>query len=147
MIGKLAEQEIEEILKDNIWGHLGCNDGFNTYVYPINFLYDGQYIICQSQHGAKIETMRQNNRVCFQIDEVENHSNWRSVMVHGTFLELTDERDRYNAIKSFVDRRMQLKVSDHTVQTPGISEQLIHESKPVIFRIVIDEKHGRYENA
>ena len=145
MVAKLAEQEIEEILKDNYWGHLGCNDGFNTYVYPINFHYDGQHIICQSQHGAKVETMRQNNRVCFQVDEVENHQYWRSVMVHGIFLELSDEGERYNAIKAFVDRRMQLKVSDHTVQGPGITEKMIHESKTVIFRIVIDEKKGRYE--
>ena len=35
MIENLTSEEIEEILKDNVWGHLGCNDGFNTYVYPL----------------------------------------------------------------------------------------------------------------
>jgi len=35
MIEKLTNAQIEEVLKDNVWGHLGCNDGFNTYVYPL----------------------------------------------------------------------------------------------------------------
>ncbi len=72
MVGKLTEQQIEDLLKDNVWGHLGCNDGFNTYVYPINYLYDGKYITCHSQKGFKLEVMRQNNRVCLQVDDVKN---------------------------------------------------------------------------
>ena len=80
MIVKLTEQEIEELLKDNVWGHLGCNDGLNTYVYPLNYLYDGKYITCHSQEGFKVQVMRKNNRVCFQVDEIKNDKNWKSVM-------------------------------------------------------------------
>ena len=150
MIGKLTDQQIEELLEDNVSGHLGCNDGFNTYVYPINYLYDGKYITCHSQRGFKIQVMRQNTRVCFQVDEVKNHKNWKSVMVLGEYQELYDERECDDAMKAFADRRLYLKISEST-PLPGTNEQeanmqLKKESRPAIYRIVIDEKNGRYEN-
>src|SRR5688572_4203389 len=111
MIGKLSQQEIEEVLQDNTWGHLGCNDGFNTYVYPVNYFYDGKFILCHSQNGAKVKVMRQNSRVCFQVDEVADYKNWKSVMVLGDFLELHDERERYNAMRAFVDRQLRVKIT------------------------------------
>ena len=150
MIGKLTEQQIEEILKDNIWGHLGCNDGFNTFVYPINYLYDGKYVTIHSQTGSKIKVMRQNKRVCFQVDEVENHRNWKSVMVFGEYHELEDEQERQDAMKAFFNRRLFLKITEPDI-LPGSNEQEADEqfekdSRPTIFRIVIDEKSGRYED-
>lgn len=32
--------------------------------------------------------MRQNPKVCLQVDEIGNHSNWSSAIVTGTYLEL-----------------------------------------------------------
>jgi nitroimidazol reductase NimA-like FMN-containing flavoprotein (pyridoxamine 5'-phosphate oxidase superfamily) len=148
MIGKLNEEEIEEILKDNVWGHLGCNDGFNTYVYPTNYLYDGKCILCHSQMGSKVMVMQKNARVCFQVDEVQNHKNWKSVMVLGEFQQVNDERERHYAMKAFVDRRLFIKTSESFL--PGINEvnehvELMKTARPVIYRIVIDEKSGRFE--
>ena len=146
MIGKLSEQEIEEVLKDNTLGHLGCNDGFNTYVYPVNYLYDGKFIMCHSQNGAKVKVMRQNSRVCLQVDEVIDHTNWKSAMVLGDFQEVHDERDRYNAIKAFVNRQMRVKVTDAYLSGKGAQDdESDKNSKPVIYRILIDEKAGQYE--
>ena len=148
MVSSLNEQEIEEVLTDNVWGHLGCNDGFNTYVYPTNYIYDGRYILCHSQVGSKVVMMRNNTRICFQVDEVENHKNWRSVMVHGDYQELTDERERYAAMKAFLDRRLFVKISSDHVDPAQLDKQLelMKASRPAIYRIVIDEKTGRYEN-
>jgi nitroimidazol reductase NimA-like FMN-containing flavoprotein (pyridoxamine 5'-phosphate oxidase superfamily) len=150
MIGKLSDAQIEEVLKRNVLGHLGCNDGFNTYVYPINFLFDGQFIICHSQLGEKIQVMRQNKRVCLQVDEIKNELNWKSVMVLGEFQELEDERNRYYAMKLLVEHMLQVKISEALIlpnlikqsrQLPGQSN-----SKPIIYRIVMDEKSGRFES-
>jgi nitroimidazol reductase NimA-like FMN-containing flavoprotein (pyridoxamine 5'-phosphate oxidase superfamily) len=148
MIGNLNEQEIEETLKDNVWGHLGCNDGFNTYVYPINYLYDGEYILFHSQVGFKIEVMRKNKRVCFQVDEVKNHTNWKSIMILGDYQELGNERERSYAMKAFVDRRLRLKITDASL--PAVHEEagLIEagkSSRPAIYRILVDHKSGRFE--
>jgi uncharacterized protein len=150
MIHILTEQQIDEIMKDNVWGHLGCNDGFNTYIYPSNYLYDGVYITCHSQPGFKIEVMRQNTRVCFQVDEVKNNKNWKSVMLFGEFEELTDEQQCHDIMKAFADRRLFLKISESTSMPVNIEQNanipLKKDSMPAIYRIVIDEKTGRYEN-
>ena len=149
MIHKLTEPEIEEILKDNIYGHLGCNDGLNTYIFPINYLYDGTYITCHSQMGFKIEVMQKNARVCLQVDEVKDDKNWKSVMVLGEYRELTEEQDLNNAMKAFSDRRLFLKISEPTL-SPGSNEPKmdirLNYSTSVIYRIVIDKKEGRFEN-
>jgi nitroimidazol reductase NimA-like FMN-containing flavoprotein (pyridoxamine 5'-phosphate oxidase superfamily) len=151
MISKLTKQQIEEVLLDNIFGHIGCNDGFNTYVYPINYLYDGKNIICHSPSGSKIQVMRENKRVCLQVDEVKKNMHWKSVMIHGEYQELEDERERYNAMKSFVDRNLHLKVKERIILPVTTAEReqdhLRENSKAVFYRIVIDEKNGRFEDA
>ncbi len=147
MIGKLTKQQIEELLKDNVWGHLGCNDRFNTYVYPFNYLYHGKYITCHSQRGFKTQVMQQNNRVCLQVDEVKDHKNWKSVMVLGEYQEVKDEQEYNDASRAFADRRLFLKISESSdLNKQKVKMQLKGASKPVIFRIVIDEKNGRFEN-
>src|SRR5829696_6889566 len=140
MIGKLSVPEIEEVLKDNTWGHLGCNDGFNTYVYPINYLYDGKVIMCHSQNGTKVKVMRQNSRICFQVDEVDDHQNWKSVMVLGDFQELNDEHDRYNAMKAFIDRQMRVKITGTYLLTKNDQSDSggpDKNNRPVIYRVII----------
>ncbi len=151
MIGNLTNEQIKEVLEDNVWGHLGCNDGLNTYVYPLNYLYDGsRYITCHSQEGFKVQVMRKNNRVCFQVDEMKNHTNWKSVMVLGEYQEVQDEQEYYYAMKAFADRRLFLKKSESAlllrINEQGTNMQVKNESRPVIYRILIDEKKGRYEN-
>jgi len=150
MIEKLTNTQIEEVLKDNVWGHLGCSDGFNTYVYPFNYLYDGKYITCHSQRGFKTQVMQQNNRVCFQVDEVRDDKDWKSVMVLGEYQEVDDELEYNDASRAFADRRLFLKITESSILS-GTDKQEVKthlkvDIKPAIFRIVIDEKSGRFEN-
>lgn len=149
MIGKLTNEQIEEVLKSNLFGRIGCNDGKKTYVVPINYVYDGKYIIAHSVVGQKIRMMRKNPDICFQVDEIKNVNNWKSVIVWGKYLEITDEMERYNAMKIFVDRILKLKISE-TAIPPELSEKRVHPRspgniKPVIYRFVLTEKTGRYE--
>ena len=150
MIWKLSEDQIEEVLSQNVFGHLGCNDGFNTFVYPINYIYDGKFIIGHSQNGSKIKAMRQNKSVCLQVDEIKDFTNWKSVLILGEYQELEDERERYMAIKVFVERNLHLKINNPLLLT-GTSEQhkqLLSQGdqKSIIYRILIGEKNGRFES-
>jgi uncharacterized protein len=150
MIGKLTYEQIDEVLKANVLGRIGCNDGNKPYVVPVNYVFDGKFIICHSVLGMKIKMMRKNPEVCFEVDEMKSFTNWKSVILWGTYQELTEERDRYGAMKLFVDRMMKMKISE-TAVLPEISEQRVHPRspgniKPVIYRIIITEKTGRYEN-
>ncbi len=150
MIGKLTNEEIEAVLKANILGRIGCNDGKKTYVVPINYVYDGKFIIAHSTEGMKIRMMRENPAVCFEVDEMKSFTHWKSVIAWGEYQELKDERDRYYAMKLFVDRMIHLKLSE-TSHPPEISAERVHPRspgsiKPVIYRIVLEEKTGRFEN-
>lgn len=150
MIGILTDEQIEEVLKENVFGRIGCNDGKKTYIVPVNYVYDGKYIIAHSVAGMKIEMMRKNSDVCFEVDDMKSFTNWKSVIAWGEYQELKDERDRYYAMKLFVDRMMHTKVSA-TAIAPVTSEKSVHPHstgniKPVVYRIVIAKKTGRFEN-
>ncbi len=150
MIGKLTVEQIEEVLKENVLGRIGCNDGRKTYIVPVNYVYDGKYIIAHSVAGMKIQMMRKNPDVCFEVDNMKSFTNWKSVIAWGEYQELQDERDRYYAMKLFVDKMMHTKVSA-TAVVQVASEKNVHPHstgniKPIVYRIVIAEKTGRYEN-
>lgn len=150
MIGILSPAQIEAVLNENILGRIGCNDGRKTYVVPVNYVYDGQHIIAHSVDGMKIRMMRSNPAVCFEVDEMKSFTNWKSVILWGVYQELTDERSRYNAMKHFVDRMIHMKISESALP-PETTENRVHPRspgniKPIVYRIVINERTGRFEN-
>ena len=149
MTGKLTDEQIEDVLKENVLGRIGCSDGEKIYVVPINYAYDGKSVIAHSSLGMKIEMMRQNPKVCFEVDDMKTFTHWKSVIAWGEYQELKNERDRYFALKLFVDRLMHMKISSTAV----FSETEVakaHPSgvtiKPVVYRIILTEKSGRFEN-
>lgn len=150
MIGKLNNEQIEELLRQNLLGRIGCNDGSKTYVVPVTYVYDGKFIIAHSVMGMKIDMMRKNPQVCFEVDEVKSFTNWKSVIVWGEYQELQDEMERYYAMKLFVDKMIHMKISE-TAVLPQNTEQRVHPRspghiRPVVYRIVITERTGRYES-
>ena len=149
MLGKLRDIEIEAVLRNNLLGRIGCHEDGKTYVVPVNYVFDRNCIIAHSMPGMKIAIMRKNPQVCFEVDEVKDFMNWRSVIVWGEYQEITDTMERYRAMKFFVGHTLKVKISE-TAMTPEMSEMRIHPAynsnmKPVIYRIVIQEKTGRYE--
>ncbi|MDN3655258.1 pyridoxamine 5'-phosphate oxidase family protein [Ferruginibacter paludis] len=150
MIGILSAGEVELLLKIQVVGHLGCTDGYNTYVYPVNYVYDDHFIFCHSTPGAKLDMMRKNNRVCLQVEECIDFTHWKSVMVQGIFQELEEERDRYTAMKMFAEKNLYQKINQpvlpHNTTVNGTQVKWHVKNRPVFFRIVIDEKTGRYED-
>ncbi len=150
MIGRLTHEQIETVLKENVLGRIGCSAGKKTYVVPVNYVYDGKFIIAHSVMGLKIDMMRKNPQVCFEVDEMKSFTNWKSVIAWGEYQELTDERDRYYAMKLFVDRMMHVKISEAAIP-PETTEKKVHQGlpgsiKPIVYRIVITEKTGRFES-
>ena len=56
-------------------GRLGCNDGGKIYVVPINYVYDGKFIIAHSVAGIKIQMKWKNPDVFFEVDEMKSFTN------------------------------------------------------------------------
>jgi uncharacterized protein len=85
-----SQQECSDLLKRVSIGRLACSLNDQPYVVPVAFSYDADCIYIFSTVGKKIEWMRQNPKVCLQADEIGSRSNWSSVIVTGTYLELSE---------------------------------------------------------
>ena len=143
MIFQLTQDEIESVLRLNTIGRLGFSNGNKTYIVPVNYAYDGKFIIAHSEQGMKIDVMQQYPQVCFEVDEIKNSISWRSVIVWGEYQELHEKRDRYYAIKLFSERLIHAKIKGSKRQEPAVGSSLV---SAVIYRIMIAEKSGRFEN-
>lgn len=142
----LTSSEMKALLERNNLGRIGFSDGFTPYILPINYRYSNGYILAHSRPGSKIDIMRQNPRVCFEVEEIHDNTNWHTVLAIGEYQEIRDERERQHAMHEFNTYLMHLKLSS----SAGISNQpeLYRKEvslKPVIFRIIIQELTGRYE--
>src|SRR5688572_23034442 len=114
MIGNLNANEIENLLKEQVIGRIGCYGGNQVYVVPVSYAYDGKYIYVHSFEGKKMQMMRKNPKICFQVDDTHNMANWQSVIASGEFEELTDVTKRKKALKVLIDRHLPLISSETT---------------------------------
>ncbi len=53
-----------------------------------------EYVYGHTMEGMKINMMRKNPRVCFEVDVMQNMANWKSVIAWGEFEELSSEPGR-----------------------------------------------------
>ena len=88
----ISQKECSELLQRVSIGRLACSLKDQPYVVPVAFSYETDCIYMFSTVGKKIEWMRQNPKVCLQADETGHGSNWTSVVVTGTYLELHEVR-------------------------------------------------------
>jgi hypothetical protein len=134
MIGLLAPDEIESMLRRNRVGRLACAANDRPYVVPINYAYDGAGVYASATVGRKIEVMREQPLVCFEVDEVDGPSQWRSVVAEGVYEELTEDHRRRAALAL---------LNGHG---PGLVPRVADASgRLVVFRIRLTEKAGRFE--
>jgi nitroimidazol reductase NimA-like FMN-containing flavoprotein (pyridoxamine 5'-phosphate oxidase superfamily) len=96
----ISEQECCELLKRVSIGRLACSLDGQPYVVPIAYSYESDSIYCFSTRGQKIEWMRQNPKVCLQVDEIGNHSNWSSAIVTGTRCTKPTNRSQAPRVKA-----------------------------------------------
>jgi len=83
MLRELNDTQIEALLKDQLIGRIGCHSAGVTYIVPVNYVYDGANIFCHSAKGMKIDMMRENPEVCFEVDHIKDITNWESVIAWG----------------------------------------------------------------
>jgi len=149
MFGKLSHDEIEGLIKQEYIGRLGCHAEDTTYVVPISYAYDGTYIYGLSHDGMKINIMRKNPKVCFEVDNTMNLANWQSVIAWGQFEELEDSGDRQMALQKLIDRTLPVITSETMHITPQWPFPMDHPEniKGIVFRIKLTEKTGRFEKS
>ena len=80
---------------------LACARDNQPYVVPVHVYFDGDCLYGFATLGQKIEWMRENPRVCVQVDDIRDRFHWATVVVLGQYEELlhmpSDEEARRRA--------------------------------------------------
>ncbi|PWK79094.1 hypothetical protein LX99_01550 [Mucilaginibacter oryzae] len=148
MLGKLTQPEIEALLSRQITGRLGCHAEGTTYVVPVNYVYKNGIIYAHSGPGKKIEMMRQNPEVCFEVDEIKSIFSWKSVIAWGRFEEITEIDEQQQAMQALIHRIMPLVEQPTGHPSHGIIESeydLGDKIDVIVYKIIIDKTTGRFE--
>jgi len=147
MFGELTSDEMDQFMKSQFLGRLGCYADKKVYVVPVSYAYDGDSIYCHSNEGMKTAMMRKNPSVCFQVDQQENMATWKSVIAWGEYREIEDGAEREKALKILLGRLYPF-VSSQRMQLgkdwPFTPDDL-NEIPGIVFKIVLTERTGRYE--
>lgn len=148
MVGKLSDSEIDELLQTQLVGRLGCHDAGRTYVVPVSYAYNGEFLYSLTFEGLKLEMMRKNPRVCFQVDSMNDMANWKSAILWGEFEELKDPAIRRSALAILVNRTLPLisSVTTHLSPTWPFIEKDLNRIMGIVYRIRVSEKSGRFES-
>lgn len=137
----ISQQECTDLLKRVPIGRLACSLDNQPYVVPVSFAYEPNCLYIFSTLGQKIKWMRQNPKVCLQADEIGSWSNWLSVVVNGTYLELREPQytaQREHAIEQLAQYSewWRTPLAERREQTSDLSIQ------NVFFRIDIESMSG-----
>ncbi len=148
MLGTLNDAQIEKLLTNNFIGRIGCHAYGKTYVVPVSYAYKDDCIYVHTFEGLKVSMMRQNPEVCFEVEALEDMGNWRSVISWGTFKELTEGEERNEGLRILTKRQF-AGITSETVQLGNLwpfASDNISDIDGIVFRILLAEKTGRYEN-
>ena len=111
------KDEIDDILSNTTVGRLGtCANGI-PYITPMNFTYDKEtskiFLHCANE-GRKLENIRVNQNVCFEVEEVKNvlvkqptcasSVAYRSVILFGSIKTITDLKSKNEALQKLADK-------------------------------------------
>jgi uncharacterized protein len=147
MLGTLTASQIDDLLKRQSVGRIGCQDEGKSYIIPVTYAYQGKYIYGQTNEGLKLNIIRKNPYVCFEVDSIVNMANWESVILWGHFEELQNNtaiKAREYLYNSLLDlltsTTINLQERPHAHET-GNNNRI----KRIMYRIGIAEKTGRFE--
>ncbi|HEY8402618.1 MAG TPA: pyridoxamine 5'-phosphate oxidase family protein [Cytophagaceae bacterium] len=147
MIGILDERQIDMMLREESIGRIGCHADDKTYVVPVTYVFHKDYIYGHTAEGQKVNIMRRNPNVCFEVDRLQDMANWQSVIIHGEFEELEGE-EAVKGVNILTDKLMPKLVSESAVPVHGFNKDHPFDPKQIqgiVYRIKINQKTGRFE--
>jgi nitroimidazol reductase NimA-like FMN-containing flavoprotein (pyridoxamine 5'-phosphate oxidase superfamily) len=108
--------EVEGLLSNALVGRLGTCFNNIPYITPVNFIYDKNKIYFHSAHeGRKIENIKHNQQVCFEIDEFisiipgmrmpcGSRTKYKSVIVFGDIRTVVDIDEKTVALNKLIEK-------------------------------------------
>jgi len=147
MIKVLSPKNSYEIIENNYIGNLAYIHKDTPYIVPITYFFDKESntIISYSGEGHKVNAMRKNCNVSLSVSEIDTVSNWKSVLVVGTF-EVLSGSNAKSFLHKFTSgvRDIILRKEEKNLHFIGEFSSTIYKDEiPIVFIIKIEEVTGR----
>jgi len=139
VLGTLTARQIDQVLHRATVGRIGVSAEGRTYVVPMTYVYDGDSVYGHTTLGQKVRMMRRNPTVGFEVDEIADMANWRSVIATGRYEEL--KGDMAEAASRLIAARLSPLTTSETAGPSGKTRA----NGGIVFRIKLGETSGRYE--
>ena len=142
LIHELTRDQCCEVLARSKLGRLACARLDQPYVVPIHFSFDAERncVYAFSTLGQKVQWMRENPKVCLEIEEIEHKDSWTTVVAFGRYEEIHhawDESDARRRAEQMFKVRGEWWLPA-AAQVPGREHHQV-----VVYRIQIDRLSGR----
>ncbi|HXN76417.1 MAG TPA: pyridoxamine 5'-phosphate oxidase family protein [Gemmatimonadaceae bacterium] len=134
----MPRDEIEAMLLRNRVGRLAFALYDRVDIQPIHYIYERGWLYGRTSEGNKVAALKHYQWVAFEVDEVTDLFDWRSIVIHGSFW-IMSPRGSPRAEKLWT------KAADMVSKiVPGA----LTESDPVafrhtLFRIAVSDVRGR----
>ena len=137
-------EDIEKFLRQSKVCRLAMVDGDKPYMVPLNFGYsDGCLFFHCAKQGRKIDLIKKNPNICFEVDELIKLNkaslacdwgiDFKSVIGSGKAQFLEDSKEKTQALHAIMSQ-----YSGRTFEYPD--EML---EKTLVIKVVIDEMTGK----
>jgi hypothetical protein len=140
-VDEMTQDACPAVLTRASIGRLGCSLENQPYVVPICFAYEPHCIYVFSTLGQKIKWRRANPKVCIEIHEITNRSQWVSVIAYGLYQELPEpqfEAERAHARK-LLERYSRSWLTSLAERRARTRDDFI---APLFFRVHVDSVSG-----
>lgn len=83
-VARLSQAEATAVLARNRIGRIAFTFQDRVDIEPVTYAFAPGVLSLRTTPGTKLEVLRRQPRVAFEVDEVGGPTDWRSVVVHGT---------------------------------------------------------------
>lgn len=135
---ELSRKEVEAMLRRNHVGRIAFSFHDSVDIRPIHYAWRNGWLFGRTSPGDKLVTLRHNQWVGLEVDEISGPLDWASVVVRGTFYRLSPEGSVHDVRLYKRALRAIRELAPHTLR----------ENDPLAFRseffgISIDSATGR----
>ena len=141
LIHELSSNDCAEVLRRINLGRLGCSRFDQPYIVPIHFSFDAERscVYAFSTIGQKIDWMRENPKVCLEVEDIGDKDHWTTVLVTGRYEEIQQPHEA--EARRRAERLFQERSEWWLPAAAKVGSRAHHDI--VVYRIQIDRMSGR----
>jgi nitroimidazol reductase NimA-like FMN-containing flavoprotein (pyridoxamine 5'-phosphate oxidase superfamily) len=90
-IRELTSDEMRDFLSRNHVGRLAFSFHDRVDIRPVHYVYSDNWLFGRTSPSDKLTTLRHNQWIAFEVDDVKGPFDWTSVLAHGSFYLLAED--------------------------------------------------------